>query len=409
MRAINWLKRLRQSERGNALVIGALSMPLLLGGAAFAVDTIQFTLFKRQLQRAADSTAVAAAYAMTQDKDAHTAGHRDLDENYFPTLAEAESITPGAFLGFDQAVQVRLRAERSLPFMSIFTKAATNITAEATAAVIQSGRFCVLSLYDGTEPGIDVNGNADLNLGCGMATNSRATEAVTAGGSSTVTASPILSAGGLKGAGNNFKAGTVLQPYAATQSDPFADVPDPVLPSDCSATVDVGPNDPAITIQSGCYSSVSIKGGATIADGAVIMVKNGDIGFGSQANVTGTNVTFILTGDNGNAGKVDWNGQATLNLTAPTTGDYAEILFYRDRRAPNVEQKINGGASAVLRGAFYFPSSDIEFTGNAGFQTSCLQMVGQIIRFRGTAEINNTCSLGGNLGGFELKYVKLVG
>ena len=54
MRTFNWLKRIRESERGNALAIGAATLPLLLGSAAFTVDTIHFGLMKRQLQRAAD-------------------------------------------------------------------------------------------------------------------------------------------------------------------------------------------------------------------------------------------------------------------------------------------------------------------------------------------------------------------
>src|SRR3546814_17651453 len=69
-----WLNRVRRSERGNGLIVGAASRPLLIGSAALAVDTIQLSLWKRQLQRAADSGAIAGAYAVGQgvdDLDAH--------------------------------------------------------------------------------------------------------------------------------------------------------------------------------------------------------------------------------------------------------------------------------------------------------------------------------------------------
>jgi len=49
MRANNWLKRLWASERGNVLVLGAVTLPLLMGSAGLAVDSIQATLWKRQL------------------------------------------------------------------------------------------------------------------------------------------------------------------------------------------------------------------------------------------------------------------------------------------------------------------------------------------------------------------------
>jgi Flp pilus assembly protein TadG len=406
MRTFNWLKRLRESERGNALAIGAATLPLLLGSAAFTVDTIHFSLMKRQLQRAADSGALAGAYAVSQGADESIAVHNDLDENSFPALSEPENIFSGPSLGFEQTVRVRLTASRSMPFMSIFTNGPSTITGEATAALIQDGTFCVLSLYDGLDPGIDVGGNAELNLGCGMATNSRGEDAVTATGSSSVSATPIMAAGGLDGDDNNFTGDSTLQPYSAQQTDPFADVPNPPAQSGCTA-VSNGPSDPTLELTPGCYSSMDLKGTVTMAPGTYY-VYGGDIEFGSQANVTGTGVTFVMTGPDGAAGDLKWNGQATLNLSAPTSGTYETLLFYRDRRASNIEIKINGGASATLRGAFYFPTSDIEFTGNAGMNVTCLQMVGQILRFRGTAEINNSCPASANMPGFQATYVRLV-
>ena len=406
MRTFNWLKRLRQSERGNALAIGAATLPLLLGSAAFTVDTIHFSLMKRQLQRAADSSAMAGAYAVSQEADESTAVHNDLDKNSFPELSQTEDIFSGPSLGFEQTVRVRLTASRSMPFMSLFTSGPTTINAEATAALIEDGTFCVLSLYDGDDAGIDVGGNADLNLGCGMASNSRAEEAVTAGGSSSVTATPIMAVGGLDGDGNNFNEPTTLQPHSAAQTDPYADVPNPPSQSGCGA-VSQQPSDPTLELTPGCYSSLDIKGTATMAPGTYY-IYGGDLEFGSQANITGSGVTFVMTGPNGEAGDLKWNGQAALDLSAPTSGPYKTLLFYRDRRASNIEIKVNGGADAKLKGALYFPTSDIEFTGNAGLSVTCLQLIGQKLKFRGTAEINNSCPSSANMPGFQATYVRLV-
>ena len=51
-----------KDRRGNALVIAGAALPLLVGAAGLATDTIQWTLWKRQLQRAADSAAIAGVY-----------------------------------------------------------------------------------------------------------------------------------------------------------------------------------------------------------------------------------------------------------------------------------------------------------------------------------------------------------
>ena len=57
-----FFRRLMKDRRGNALVIGAACLPLIVGAAGLASDTIQWTLWKRQLQRAADSAAIAGVY-----------------------------------------------------------------------------------------------------------------------------------------------------------------------------------------------------------------------------------------------------------------------------------------------------------------------------------------------------------
>jgi Flp pilus assembly protein TadG len=404
MRASKRLKGLFRNDRGNALMIAAGALPLMMASAGFAVDTIYLSVMKRQMQRAADSGALAGAYALSQDVSAPSAVTRDLTKNKYPALAQAHTVTVGPRLGYQQTVRVQLRTAPYLPFMTMFTKNRAEVTSDSTAAIVESGEFCVLSLYNGTNPGIDIGGNATLNLGCGVASNSVGSNAINAFGSSAVTASPVMAVGGLSGS-SNYTGPTKLQPYAAEQADPFAYVANPP-PQTCSNSVSVAPKETK-ALSPGCYESLEIKGTATLEPGTYY-INGGDIDFGSQAQVTGNGVTFVMTGPNGAAGDLKMNGQANLNLSAPTSGDYKDILFYRDRRAANVEIKINGGADMVLKGALYFPSSDVTFTGNAGFSATCFQMVGQILKFRGNATINNSCSTYGNLPTFRLKFVRLV-
>ena len=124
-----------------------------------------------------------------------------------------------------------------------------------------------------------------------------------------------MAPGGLDGDGNNFTGDTTLQPYSAQQTDPYADVPDPPAQSGCTAASSA-PNDPTLALTPGCYSSMDLKGNVTMAPGTYY-VYGGDIEFGSQANVTGNGVTFVMTGPDGAAGDLKWNGQATVNLTRP--------------------------------------------------------------------------------------------
>ena len=415
MSAFRWMKQLRKNERGNVLVLGAASMPLLIGSAALAIDTIQLSLWKRQLQRAADSGAIAGAHSIHQSASVNDAVTSDLALNNTLPLAAPATIenapTAGTHAGDARAVRVVLSTQRSLPFMGFFISTPPVISVEATAAVVEDGDFCVISLEEGENVGIEFQGNTNISLGCGMATNSRAANGVTAGGSSTVLATPIAAMGGLSPSGN-YIAPTILKPYSTAQDDPFAALPDPVVPNGC-LNKNVGPQDTMAFTPDQCFKGLDIKGTATFAAG-VYYIDGGTLSFGSQAKVTGEGVTFILTSktaaSNGNSvASLDMNGGAQVNLSSPTSGTYEGVLFYQDRRASaGGGNKINGNASSIFEGGFYFPRQDISMNGTAGMDTRCLQLVARRISFSGNSSIQNECPENGAKA-FEGTRVRLVG
>ncbi|HEX8513608.1 MAG TPA: Tad domain-containing protein, partial [Allosphingosinicella sp.] len=368
MRALSRLKDLISSERGNVLVVAAAVMPLLLASAAFAVDTIQLSIWKRQLQRAADSGAIAGAYALAQRVDIHAAVEEDLAANSFPPLTEEEVVTPGERLGFKRAVRVQLKAAQELPFMSIFTSRSANLTADATAAITDGGTYCMIALDDDDKkPGIVVGGNSVVNLKCGMKTNARGSNSIDGNGSKTqIIAEPVASAGGL--VPGNFPPGTTLQPNAQPQRDPLAWLPNPTVPTGCnSGTLSVGSGQ-TLTLSDTeiCYQSYDIQGTLNLTGTNVVMTANGgDISV--QGTLSGSSVTVVMTSATGAAGDVKvTSADATLDLAAPTSGLYDGLLFYRDRRAGYADIKITGNASLKLSGALYFPTADLSVSGNSG-------------------------------------------
>ena len=95
------------------------------------------------------------------------------------------------------------------------------------------------------------------------------------------------------------------------------------------------------------------------------IIKNGDFNVGSQAQATGSQVTFFMTGTNT---AVDINGGATVSLSAPTTGTYKDFLFMQDPLSnPGNINKINGGGTVNLVGTFYFPTQGVHIDGNGTF------------------------------------------
>ncbi|PNQ04842.1 pilus assembly protein TadG-related protein [Sphingobium sp. SA916] len=411
--------RLLRDRTGNVLMMAAASMPVLVGAAGLATDTVQWTLWKRQIQRQADSAALAGAYAVAQGFSASDSATSDINRMSLVTLTQTPTIenapTTGSYAGNSKAVRVVLQTSAELPFSKILGVKAPVIYGEATAAVVGSGDYCVVALEKTSAVGITLQGNATVNLGCGIATNSRASNAVTAGGSSTVTATPVAAVGGLTSS-SNYVSPTTLLPYSIPVQDPYASLPTPTASdlSGCGGNANVQPNN-SKSISPGCYKNFNVKGTLNMAPG-VYFIDSTTFDIGSQAVVNGTGVTIILTSGNAatnpsSIANVNINGGATLNLKAPTdlSDPYHGVLFYQDRRAlDSGTNTINGNASSVLQGAFYFPGQAMSFSGTSGMTTDCVKMVGKRVTFIGNSNIVNQCKDTG-VDKFTATLVKLVG
>jgi Flp pilus assembly protein TadG len=417
MRALSWLKDLASSEGGNVLVVGAAAMPLLLGAVALGVDSVNLTLARRQLQRTADSGALAGAYAIVQTQPVSAAVNRDLalnKDHVLKTTTIENAPTAGPNINDNQAVRVILTANRSTPFMAIFNDRTPLIRVEATAAVTFNGKFCMVSLEDGNATGVTFTGSSIVDLGCGVATNSRATSAVSCGGSTTVIASPVAAVGGVP-ACTGYVAGTRLMPFTGKQKDPFANLPVPDISAmNCTAQLKVQPNDALTTKQPGCYANIDIKGAVNLAPGTYyVNGVTGGFSAGSQAKISGTGVTIILTSKTPTVSStiagLSINGGAQLNLKAPTDGTYGGVLMYQDPRAALGNSiQINGNSATSYEGAFYFPKAYMTFNGTTGMQTECLQLVGRRLTFSGNSHVSNTCPTNTKSGAFPATFVRLV-
>ena len=432
MQPLKWLKKLMRSERGNALIVCSATLPLVIGAAAIGVDTIQVSLARRQLQRAADSAAIAGAYAKYQNQNVNSAVNYDLTFNNDVPLTGSPTIqnapTVGPYAGNTRAVRVVLTATRAVPFMHFFTGSSMTVTTEATAMSIFQGQYCAISLENTNTTGIAIGGNATVNLGCGMISNSPASNAVTAGGSSTINASPMAAVGGVPSS-SNYASNTVLLPYSPQQADPFSGLPTPTLPaSGCSNNaLRLQPNDAPMTLSSSTPGYVSpgvycFRGGINVAGtltipsvpgGTIVYLDGGAFDVGSQGVLNANGVTFILTSSNitsnpGSVAQVSINGGATLNMTAPDSGTYAGVLMYQDRRAEFGTTNINGNSSTSFRGSFYFPNRELVFNGTSGMHTECVQLVARRLGFTGNSAINNVCPSGSGSHAFDAIFIRLV-
>jgi hypothetical protein len=169
---------------------------------------------------------------------------------------------------------------------------------------------------------------------------------------------------------------TTKAPYVA---DPYASVPAPSVGSCSSGS--------GSELNPGTYCGLTLQGNVTLNSG-VYVISGGTLKINASANVTGTGVTFFLT----NGATLQINGNATLNLSAPTSGSYKGLVFYGDRTQATAKNTINGTASSNITGAIYFPSQEVDFLGNFSGAGGCTQVVADTIYYTGSASFQTNCS-----------------
>jgi hypothetical protein len=404
-------------QRGNTMMIIAAVMPMLVGAGAVGIDVAQWALAKRHLQRMADTGAIAGANAVMQNVVAKAAVDRTLEYNDQLSLSTAVVVEnapkEGPYLNDATAVRVVVTATPQLSFVSFFLSAPTIVSAEATAKAMKDPRYCMIALEDGPQPGFDFSGSSDVIADCGLMTNSRAKPStITFGGNSATVKATEVGAVGAIGNAANWASGTQLIPYQAKMPDPYAYAPNALdLATNCKAAdVIQGNGWQNKTLAPGCWSGgLSFKTTVTLAGGTYV-VKGGTLEFSAGAVVTADGpVTFVLTGETANTiAKLNITANSTINLSAPTSGSLKDILFYQDRRARylGTDNVLTGNSTNVFNGSFYFPSSNLHFTGNADSKPVCARLVALRMSFTGSAATNISC--GGSIDKLLGQTVRLV-
>ncbi len=406
-------KKLWKDDRGNVLIIGGAALPMLVGAAGLATDTIQWALWKRQLQRAADSAAIAGVYDRVQnnntDGTADVVDH-DLELNQHTNIGLEAGFPVVSFPAdngdLTDQVRVTLAVRKSLSFSSLFLDEAPLVQAAATAASTPgTDDYCVVSLESTTKSGILASGSAEVIMDCGMITNSVASNAAAAQGSGGVTATVIAAAGGIQQS-NNWNVGK-YDPYVPAEDDPYGTLTPDAADSHNNCAINfgtiTGSNGSGTHYPPGCYSGINIQPSRTAyLDGSGTFYING-----GSVNVQGTliatpGVTIILSNTDQSTtatiGSFDMNAQAVLNIDAPTTGKWSGMAIYQDRRAvdnsptgtlsSNSPNKINGGSAGQIQGVLYFPNQQLTYNGGGNTNATCTQFVIKRIVFTGNNGTN---------------------
>lgn len=372
----------RPGEGGQAVVLMALAMVVLLMGIGLAIDTGQLYVARRTIQEAADSSAYAGAVVLYQGgtaeqasaaavSDAARNGYVDGANGGLVTVTVNIPPTSGPHASDSRHVEVSISDQVRTSLVP--AQGQLNLVsarAVAGAEALNNG-FAIMALDRGdTANAIQVGASGSLSVtGASILVNSTSANAATNyGGSVSVTPTPTYgteAAGNLQGAWPNPSTGTTQQP------DPFAGYPTPSTTG--MTTHSAMPNgNPTITVDPGIWTvEISASGGETIELRSGVYILRAGMGGTGNANFTNASggvFIFNTTADypNGSSGgcsSLRLTGNATSSLSPMTTGAYAGLLIYQDP-ACAATMTITGNGSATASGTIYLPNAQFVLNGN---------------------------------------------
>jgi len=429
------------SESGQALIIIALSAIVLFGFVALAIDGSAKFSDRRHAQNAADTAALAGALALVNndtywylpvlDRALENGYGDDHVTNDVWTFKCSDAVADrdgapldcGPYEGNSHYVAVVILSHIQTTFARVFGwNQFDNLVSTVT-------------YWDKRGPAYDGNLIVALNPNPCSGQNGN----VLFGGSSTVTldgggafvnsggsacgmeqggSCPVVIDGSIGSTGNgNINLGSCTQvPGPTYDQDAYPFPPEmPDKPGECSMSgyPTPGKNGNTSYLYPGHYSSFppKLNGVNKLKDNVVLVPDpdgdgiygtfcvDGDITWGSNSNssdfttLTGSNVTIYVTKGN----RLNITG-SNINLTAPTTGDYAGYLMIVDSsfsgQAPDCH--VAGNSGNVFTGTIFAPYCDIIVNGNDATASFDTQLIGYTVTILGNANTNLQYEAGKN-------------
>lgn len=378
---------------GNVAIMSALAMPVIVGGAAFGVDSVYWYFRDLELQGAADAAAYGAAIEMRaglSESAVIAAARREAGRNGFDAVGGSITVntppTQGSHQG-PQAVEVLLTEPQERFFSGLFSSSAVLAKARAVAIYNTASNACVIALDPDAAAAVSMRGSARLTLqGCSVMANSIAENAVDLGGSAYLEAACLISGGGISATSVNLTECSRAVTRAPPVADPYRLVPEPE-PEPSGGCL----NENRPVLGPGRYCrGLNLRGEVHLEPG-VYYLEGGDLRVNAGATITGVGVTIFL----GNGVGTRFNGSATIDLSAPTEGPYSGLLFFADREGLRQSHVFDGGAASSLTGALYMAGQDVAYAGNFTGDGGCMQIVARTIAWSGRAEIAADCTARG--------------
>jgi hypothetical protein len=368
----NWNRM--KDDHGQVLVIAALGMTALMGFIALATDVGVLFRSRRNVQIAADAAAVAGALdylylgtssAATSAGKAAASANGVSDGTNGATVAISVPPADGPNAGNAAYVEAVVSKSKATIFMGMFGFHSVTVGARAVAGTPTIGQACIwLMANSGTA--LDLQGAYNIQApGCGVYVNSPSSNALSVTGNG-----GTLNAKFLDVVGNSTSV-HATQPTAPTlnaapRKSPWGNLTGPTPTNGGCTTTDSSTTSITGTIAGPgagsaiCYTKAVTLTGATLGAGTYVFEKG--------VTLSGT-VTV-------NSGTIDvysgtfTQGNAILNVTAPTSGTYNGIALMQPATNTTDLQVQFGSSNQTLDGYIYAPGAEVYLQDHGGGTTT---------------------------------------
>ncbi|MDP3852262.1 TadE/TadG family type IV pilus assembly protein [Phenylobacterium sp.] len=420
------LTRLMVDRRGAVSPMLTLMLIPMIAVLGLATEASGWFFAQRSMQNAADSAALAAATngcdaseascvtAMTPYYDAEAAS---VASEFGFVNGEADTTVTASNTatcpnGDTNCYSVTITRMARIGLVRIVGFDGDSVTGDGSAAQLvravaiarprgPATGFCLIGLGGGNA--VRINGGPFLDLdGCDIHSNGNAV----CNGSQSDTGVDYGYAVGSSSCGDTEVPGVapLADPYEALNANP-------PIPNDTCGGVYLG-----ATLAAGTsFSSAVKKCGNTTLTGnvtvnsanSILAIYNGSLnlnGF-TLSTAPGASLTIIFTAfEPTNTGSTTYEhyltGSGTLDIAAPTSGDFSGVAMMQDKRLNGSKNLLNytyhgNDPTLNIQGLIYFPNADFDIRGAINLHSgglSCLGVVARTILASGTGAVFNNAT-----------------
>lgn len=404
-RVANLTNRFRKDEKGNLVIIAAVLMPVVAGFVVAAIAYSNANASRTNMKGALDSAVLAGVIVSDVISQQTDRAEKYFYSNISGFTAKASTNFVGTFTSDGSIVTGVATGSTANPFGGVLGLP-NSISIKATAKAKKDlAQLCILALNKLDSGSMDMNGTSKLNApNCGIQNNSTSSSGLTQEGQPQAIAKKINVAGGYTGTGYNntpiANSAPVSDPYANSLARNFPQY-DTCSANDIKKGLDIKSN---TTLSPGTYCGgirIYSQAVVTLLPGIYVM-NGGPLEIYGGARVSGNKVMIAFTGD---GATLYIYGNATLNITSPTTGPYANVQFFEDPEQ-YVDPKfglwfsIGGGKNNDLTdtskvsfdGIVYVPRQQVWVFGNGGadFNSPSMAVVTEKFWIQGNVTVNIT-------------------